>query len=258
MTRVVRLGLRQIGYENRAFRRNPVAAFFTLAFPLMFLFILNLVFGNNEVTVPAGTTYLSTSYIPMIVAFSVINSSYTNMAMSLAIMRDNGILKRLRGTPLPPSSFMLGKIMHNTLISTFLVVVVVLTGVFIFDVTLPMRSMPAFLATLILGAATFSCLGIAVTSIIPNADAAPAVVNATVLPLLFISDVFIPMDNAPDWLNAIAQVFPVRPFSLALQDSFDPFSNGTAFDLLNLSIMGLWMILGLVSALKFFSWQPKK
>ena len=224
----------------------------------MFLFIFNLVFGSNEVTVPAGTSYLSTSYIPMMIAFSVINASYTNMAMSLVIARDNRILKRLRGTPLPPASFILGKFMHNALISIFLVVVVVLSGVFIFDVPLPMRAMPAFLITLIVGTATFSCLGIAVTSIIPNADAAPAIVNATVLPLLFISDVFIPMDNAPNWLNTIAQVFPIRPFSLALQDSFDPFSKGATLDFLNLSIMGLWMFLGLISALKFFSWQPRK
>ena len=119
MTKVIRLGLRQVWYENCAFRRNPVAAFFTLAFPLMFLFIFNLVFGSNEVTVPAGTSYLSTSYIPMMIAFSVINASYTNIAMSLVIARDNRILKRLRGTPLPPASFILGKFMHNALISIF-------------------------------------------------------------------------------------------------------------------------------------------
>ena len=109
-----------------------------------------------------------------------------------------------------------------------------------------------------LGAATFTSLGIAFTSLIPNSDAAAPMVNASVIPLMFISDVFIPMDNAPIWLNGIAQVFPIRPFSLSLQETYSPFSSGLTANPENYAILLAWMIVGLIASLKFFSWEPRK
>ena len=258
MTRAIRLGIRQVLYEDMAFWRNPVAAFFTFVFPLMFLFIINLTFGKNVIERPQGTLNLSNFYVPMIIAFSVINSSYTGLAMNLTISRDSGILKRIRGTPLPAFSFLFGKIAHNTLISALLVVIVTAIGAFLFDVPLPTKTALSFLATLLLGAATFSCLGVAVTTLIPNADAAPAVVNASILPLLFVSDVFIPMDQAPSWLNMVADVFPVKSFSTALQDAFNPLEGTAGFNIHSISIMSVWLFAGLAAAIKFFSWKPRK
>ena len=258
MTRAIRLGIRQVLYEDMAFWRNPVAAFFTFVFPLMFLFIINLTFGKNVIERPQGTLNLSNFYVPMIIAFSVINSSYTGLAMNLTVSRDSGILKRIRGTPLPAFSFLFGKIAHNTLISALLVVIVTAIGAFLFDVPLPTKTALSFLATLLLGAATFSCLGVAVTTLIPNADAAPAVVNASILPLLFVSDVFIPMDQAPSWLNMVADVFPVKSFSTALQDAFNPLEGTAGFNIHSISIMSVWLFAGLAAAIKFFSWKPRK
>ncbi len=258
MTRAIRLGIRQVLYEDMAFWRNPVAAFFTFVFPLMFLFIINLTFGKNVIERPQGTLNLSNFYVPMIIAFSVINSSYTGLAMNLTISIDSGILKRIRGTPLPAFSFLFGKIAHNTLISALLVVIVTAIGAFLFDVPLPTKTALSFLATLLLGAATFSCLGVAVTTLIPNADAAPAVVNASILPLLFVSDVFIPMDQAPSWLNMVADVFPVKSFSTALQDAFNPLEGTSGFNIHSISIMSVWLFAGLAAAIKFFSWKPRK
>ena len=258
MTRAIRLGIRQVLYEDMAFWRNPVAAFFTFVFPLMFLFIINLTFGKNVIERPQGTLNLSNFYVPMIIAFSVINSSYTGLAMNLTVSRDSGILKRIRGTPLPAFSFLFGKIAHNTLISALLVVIVTAIGAFLFNVPLPTKTALSFLATLLLGAATFSCLGVAVTTLIPNADAAPAVVNASILPLLFVSDVFIPMDQAPSWLNMVADVFPVKSFSTALQDAFNPLEGTAGFNIHSISIMSVWLFAGLAAAIKFFSWKPRK
>ena len=258
MIKAIRLGIRQILYEDMAFWRNPVAAFFTFVFPLMFLFIINLTFGKNVIERPQGTLNLSDFYVPMIIAFSVINSSYTGLAMNLTISRDRGILKRIRGTPLPAFSFLFGKIAHNTLISALLVVIVTGIGSFLFDVSLPTKTALSFLTTLLIGAATFSCLGVAVTTLIPNADAAPAVVNASILPLLFVSDVFIPMDQAPSWLNMVANVFPVRSFSIALQDAFNPLVGSAGFNVTSIFIMSAWLLIGLFTAIKFFSWEPRK
>ena len=98
----LRVALRQLRYEQRSFRRNPPAAFFTVVFPLMFLVIFNLLFGDDPIDVAGGVTSASTFYVPAIAALSIISACYTNVAMSVSITHDRGVLKRLRGTPCPP------------------------------------------------------------------------------------------------------------------------------------------------------------
>ena len=252
------LAVRQIKYENRAFWRNPPAAFFTFVFPLMFLVIFNLLFGNREFEVPGGTTHTSTFYVPAIAALSVITACYTNIAMSVSFSRDQGLLKRTRGTPLPGWGFLFGRIAHATLIAVLLVAIVTVAGVVFYDVDAPTNTMPAFLVALVVGAATFCALGLAITSIIPNADASPAVVNASILPLLFVSNVFIPMHDAPGWLNTFADIFPIKHFSAALLTAFNPFEKGSGFDLGHLAVMAGWMGAGLFVAVRYFSWEPRR
>ncbi len=251
------LFLKQIVYENKSYRRNPAAAFFTLVFPLLFLFMLRI-FGTDSVEIDGGTVSRATKYIPMITAFSVIGSSYTGIAMTLTLNRDIGVLKRYKGTPLPLNVFLLGKIAHNTIVSFALAIIIAVIAFAVFDVTLPTNSIAAFLITMALGAATFTTLGIAFTRLIPNSDAAAPMVNASIIPLMFISDVFIPMDAAPKWLNGIAQIFPVRPFSLSLQEAYSPFSSGIIENPENYAILLVWLIVGLATSLKFFSWEPRK
>ncbi|MDC0035009.1 ABC transporter permease [Chloroflexi bacterium] len=253
----VSLFLKQIIYESKSYRRNPAAAFFTLVFPLLFLFMLRI-FGNDSVEIDGGTVSRATKYIPMITAFSVIGSSYTGIAMTLTLNRDIGVLKRYRGTPLPLVIFMFGKIAHNTIVSFALAVIIALIAITIFDVVLPSNSIATFILTMLLGAVTFTSLGIAFTSVIPNSDAAAPMVNASIIPLMFISDVFIPMNSAPVWLNSVAQVFPVRPFSISLQEAYSPFSSGLLNNPENYIILTAWLIVGLVTSLKFFSWEPRR
>ena len=149
------LFLKQIVYESKSYRRNPAAAFFTLVFPLLFLFMLRI-FGNDSVEIDGGIVSRATKYIPMITAFSVIGSSYTGIAMTLTLNRDIGVLKRYKGTPLPLIIFLLGKIAHNTIVSFALAVIIAIIAFVIFDVGLPTNSIVAFLLTMILGAATFT------------------------------------------------------------------------------------------------------
>ena len=250
-----KLGLRQIIYENKAYRRNPTAAFFTVVFPILFLVLLKI-FGDETVESSGKLISRATMYIPMITAFSVISSSYTGIAMTLTINRENGILKRMRGTPLNLAPFLFGKIIHNTLIAFSLVIIITVIGFTFFNVSLVPSAIPGLIITLIVGAATFSSLGVTITSIIPNSDAAPPIVNASIIPLMFVSDVFIPMDNAPNWINSIAQVFPVRPFSVSLQNAFNPHFPNRILDLENQVILFTWLILSIVISLKFFRWQP--
>ena len=255
----VMLALRQVRYENSAFWRNPAAAFFTIIFPLMFLVIFNLIFGSEDFTDETGRTYSGSNfYVPGIMVFAIVGATYTNVAMNIAFSRDGGLLKRMRGTPLPSWSYLAGKIVHAVLLTGLLVVIVTGAGWLVFDVDLPTSTLPAFLLTLAVAAAMLCTLGLAVTAIIPNADAAPPIVNASVLPLLFISDVFIPLDNAPTWLTTIADVFPIRHMALAMHTSFSPFETGSGFEWVRLLVMAAWMVGGLLVTLRFFRWEPRK
>jgi ABC-2 type transport system permease protein len=253
----LRRALLQVWYTNKAFRRNPAAAFFTLVFPIMFLVIFSVIFGNNEMHLAGGVTVsVATFYVPAIATFSVITACYTNIAMGLTFSRDAGVLKRTRGSPLPAWAFLFGRIVHSVLIALLLVAICAAFGAIFYHATLPTRTLPAFLLTLVVGASAFCALGIAMTAAIPNADAAPAVVNASILPLLFISNVFIPLNNPPAWLDFISKVFPVRHFADALIGSFFAL-NGSGLQGGDLLIVGVWGLAGLLISLRFFSWEPR-
>lgn len=239
----VALTLRQFSYENKAFWRNPAAAFFTFVFPLMFLVIFNGLFDANQF------------YVPAIGAFSVITACFTNVAMGVTMARDQGVLKRVRGTPLPALSYLVGRVLHAIFIALILVAIITLAGALFYGVD-PPSNPTRFIATLAVGAATFSALALAFTSIIPNEEAAPAFVNAAILPLSFVSDIFIPSEEAPEWMQTLAGIFPIKHFAQAMLASFDPsFREWSNNDLV---VLAIWGIAGLILALRFFSWEPRR
>jgi ABC-2 type transport system permease protein len=253
----VQLALRQVYFINKAFVRNPASAFFTLVFPLMFLVIFSVIFGNGTVRVAPGVTVnVATFYVPAISAFSVITACYTNIAIGLTFARDSGALKRIHGSPLPVWAYMFARISHAVLIAILLVAICAAFGAIFYHATLPTSTLPAFALTLIVGAASFSALGVAITTVIPNSDASPAVVNASVLPLLFISNVFIPLQNPPAWLDLISKIFPIRHFADALVASFFQLS-GSGLQINDLLVVGAWGIGGLIVAIRFFDWEPR-
>ncbi len=241
------LALRQVRFENRAFWRNPAAAFFTFVFPLMFMVIFNVLIGR-------GSNEASRFFTPAIIVFAVITATYTNLAMSVTIARDEGILKRIRGTPLPAWAYLAGRIVHSVVIALLLVIIVAAFGAIFYRVEVPWTHLPELGLTLVLGAATFCALGLALSAFVPNADAAPAVVNATILPLLFISNVFIPLEGAPAWIDAVSSFFPVRHFADAMLDVYA--GNGFAWS--DLGVMAAWGVAGVLVALRFFSWEPRR
>lgn len=249
--------LRQLRFTNKAFWRNPPAAFFTFAFPLLFLVIFTTLFGSSDIEVNGNEISVATFYIAGIAAFSVITACYTNIAMSLAFARELGVLKRVKGTPLPGWAYLAARMLHAVAIAILLVVICVTFGVLLYDVEVPSRSLPAFLVTLAVGAACFTALGMAVTTIIPNADAAPAIVNASMLPLLFVSDVFIPLQDPPAWLDMLGKIFPVRHFSEAMQHAFFPPAGSSGFRAVDLAVLVAWGLAGMLIAMRRFSWEPR-
>jgi ABC-2 type transport system permease protein len=256
---VLALTLRQARYTNKAFWRNPASAFFTFAFPLMFLVIFTALLGNNDVEVAPGVfIQQSTYYVAYMAAFSVITACYTNIAISVTFARDSGVLKRVRGTPLPGSSYLLGRIIHAMLVAILLVAICAAFGAAFYNASVPAGgTLLRFLIMLIIGAATFCALGLAVTAMVPNADAAPAVVNATILPLLFVSGIFIPIGpNAPQWMVWLGNFFPVKHFGDAMLAAF--VGQGFIFRWRDVLVVAIWGVVGLILAVRYFSWEPRR
>jgi ABC-2 type transport system permease protein len=244
-------------YTNKAFWRNPANAFFTFAFPLMFLVIFTALFGTGTVPVAGREINTSTFYVGAIATFAIITATYTNLAINISFTRDMGVLKRIRGTPMAARSFMVGRILHAILITVVLVAIVVAFGALFYDAEVPSDTMPAFLVTIAIGGASFSALGLALTAAIPNADASPPIVNASILPLLFLSGIFIPIQDPNAWYVTVAKVFPVYHFAEAMNSAYFSVS-GSGFDGGHLLMVGAWGLAGVIAAVLFFSWEPRR
>ena len=254
--RDVGLALRQIGYEHRAFWRNPAAAFFTFAFPLLFMVIFNVIFGGSGTGRPGERP--ADFFTPSIIVFAVITATFTNIAMTVTAARERGILKRVRGAPLPPWAYLTGRIGQAVSVALLLVVIVAAFGAVFYGVEVPWGRMPALVVTLAVAAASFCALGLALTAVIPNEDAAPAVVNAVILPLLFISNVFIRIDGMTGWLPWVSYLFPVRHFADAMMTIYDPRTSGPGFAPDHLAWIAGWGVIGLVVASLRFRWEPRR
>lgn len=253
----LRLIWNQIRYHNKRFWRTPIAAFFTLVFPLMFLILFNLLFGGTIET-GEGEISIAQFFAPALAVFAAASATYTNLGVSTAIDRDNRILKRIRGTPLPTWIYMAGAVGSAVWIAFLAVVLMMTVGVVAYDVTIDWSRIPAALLTFLVGVGAFAALGLAVAGLVSSGDAAPAVTNATLLPIAFVSDVFIPIPpEAPGWLTTLGNIFPLKHFVVAFQDAFSPIVTDSALRWDNLAVMAVWGLAGVIVALRFFRWEPR-
>ena len=245
----------QVRYANKVFWRNPASAFFIFAFPLMFLVIFTALLGHGTVQVSATRVVnTSTYYVAAMASFGLISACYTNIAISVSFQRDQGILKRINGTPLPKSVYLGARMLHALIVGVLLVVITTAFGRLLYSASVPSGvTLLRFLVMLLVGSASFCALGFAITPVIPNADASPAIVNATILPLLFLSGVFIPLgSNSPAWILWIARIFPVWHFARGMQAGF----LGTGFNWTDVLVVAAWGLGGLLLSVRFFSWEP--
>jgi ABC-2 type transport system permease protein len=245
----------QFRYDQRVFWRNPASVFFTVMLPLIFLFIFATIFGNEDIEERGVKT--TTYYVPAIISLAVISATTQSLAINLTEDRERGLLKRVRGTPLPAPAFVAGRVGNSIVVSLLMVVLVALIGKLVYDVSLPDQTIPAVLITLAIGAFSFCCLGFALTALIPSEDAAPAISNAVVLPLYFISGVFIPDSEIPSGVLQVADVFPIRHFFEAFFAAWDPSTTGSGLELGHLAIVAAWGLAGLALALRAFRWEPR-
>jgi ABC-2 type transport system permease protein len=254
VTHAVRLVLHQARYDLLSFLRNRQARFFTLILPLLFLVIFVSVFGNHRV----GPQHVkaSTYYVPGLSALAIIAASFVNLVISLTAAREAGVLKRRRATPMPAWALIAARTLTAMAISLVVMTVLLLVGRFAYGVRLPSSTIPGVLLTAVVGSATFCVLGYAITTVIGSEDAAQPMVQAIMLPLYFISGVFIPNVNLPAWLQDVARVFPVQHLSDGLHKAFDPATHGTGIVWSDLGVLALWAAAGLLIALTRFAWTP--
>jgi ABC-2 type transport system permease protein len=254
--RGVLLTFDQLRYVNKAYWRNPTRAFFTFAFPLMFLIIFTSLLGSGTVHIGQLAVKQSTYYVAAMASFGVITACFNNIALGMTYGRDSGILKRINGTPLPAASFLASRVLHSMFVAVLLVVLTAAFGRVAYDAEIPTgATLLRFLVMLAVGAATFCALGLAITGAIPNADAAAPIVNFAIMPLLFLSGIFIAFGNGtPSWVLWVARIFPVRHFALGLQAGLI----GTPFHWSDVAIVAGWGLLGLALAIRFFSWEPRR
>jgi ABC-2 type transport system permease protein len=248
---------RQIRFEQKAFWRNPAGAVFTFAFPLLFLVIFSTLNSGARIAERGNITFV-TFFVPGIVAFGLISACYTNLAIRMTISRDFGILKRVRGTPVATWAYLAGQVGSSIVITFLLLFLTVGLGVVAFGVDVRTSTTAGLVVTLGLGAACFCALGLAVSGLCPNADAAPAIVNFSVFPLLFVSGIFFPLDTAPGWLTSLAKLFPMERLADGLQYAFDPRTPGLGFNGADLLVLAAWTAAGSLLALRLFRWDSAK
>jgi ABC-2 type transport system permease protein len=237
------LAWNQFRFERKQFWRNPSAAFFNFLLPILFLVLTASAFSGDEDVLDV--------LVPGIAAMGVVATTFTALAFALPFRRDEGILKRVRGTPMPEGAFLSGLI-GSAVLNAFLQVAIIVTlGNVVYGVEWPEHPLVLVGFTL-LGVVCFASLGVAFSHVIPNEDAAPAFTNAVFLPLIFISGVFYSADGLPKALLAIAEALPLKH----LVDGFSHAMLGGGSDIGSAAaIIAGWALVGIFLAVRFFRWE---
>jgi ABC-2 type transport system permease protein len=237
------LAWQQFRLERKMFWRNPSAAFFNFLLPLLLLVLIATAFNVAD----EGLEVL----IPGVAGMGVVATTFTSLAFNLTWLRDDGILKRIRGTPMPPSAYVAGLIGSAALNALLQVVIVVTIGNLAYGVDWPHDPALLLLFTL-LGVVCFSALGVAFSHVIPNEEAAPAYTNAVFLPLIFISGVFYSSDDLPEALKAIAEVLPLKHLIDGLSEAIVGGGGDAAGAA---AVVAVWAVAGIFVAVRWFRWQ---
>ncbi len=254
MTHGVRLVLHQARYDLLGFLRNRQARFFTLVLPLLFLVVFIAVFVKKHVK---GTHIkLSSYYVPGIGALAIVAASFINLVISVTVLREEGILKRRSATPIPAWALIAGRTLTAVFVSVVVLAVLLAFGRVAYGVKIPTSTLPGIALTAVIGSITFCVLGYALSTFIHSEDAAQPMVQAIMLPLYFISGIFIPNINLPNWLHHVAVAFPVEHLADGLHSAYDPNVHGVGIVWTDLGILAAWLAAGLVVALWRFSWLP--
>ena len=238
---------RQYRLERRMFWRNPTAAFFNFLLPLVLLALFGSVFADDQDNLDV--------LVPGIAGMSVVATTFSAFAHNFTALREQGIFKRIRGTPLPARAYLaglFGSAVTNTLIQ---IAIIVVAGKLFFGVDWP-RDWVALIVFVALGVVCFGALGVALAHAIPHVESAPAYVNAIFLPLIIISGVFYDADDAPEFLRAIARALPLTHLVDGVSGAMVT-GAGLADNAGALAVIAAWAIAGTALAIRGFSWEQR-
>jgi ABC-2 type transport system permease protein len=238
--------------------RTGRAVVFTFAFPLVLLVLFNGLNGNATVDAvgAAGQVKFAQFYTPSIGIFSLTTACYTSVILGIATARDSGLLKRVRGTPLPMSTYLGSWLAGAALTGIAAVVLLFAVAVPAFGVHVYLHTLPAAIVTLVLGAACLSSVGLAVATLARSADQAMPIAQLTFLPISFISGIWFPLEGAPDWVVRVARFFPLEHIVHAFDRCFSPGVSGGGWSPNDLWAIVVWTALGLFVATRRFRAEP--
>ena len=236
---------RQYRFERRLFWRNPSAAFFNFALPLLFLVLIASVFHTDKKEL--------NTLIPGIAGMAVMSTTFTALAFNLTFYREQGILKRVLGTPLPRTTYFGGLILNAVTNAVVQVLLVVAIGHLFYGVSWP-RDWVALAVFTLLGVVAHGALGIAFAQVIPNFDAAPAYVNAVFLPAIFISGVFYDDRHLPSVLKGIAEALPLKHTIDGLQGAIVT-GRGITHHWQAVGAIAVWAAFGIYASIRRFRWE---
>lgn len=249
------LALGQIRYQLLLLVRSPMGFFAAIVMPLLLLVCLNLLTPDTAAAMPPGLHYAQ-FLAPAVAAFSLLNTCYVNTVTGVVLAREEGVLKRLRGTPLPAWTYMVGRLGSALVTSAVAVTVIVTLAVTAFDVDVSWRAIGYLAGISALGAASFFLLGLAVVAAVPKSETALPVAYGTMLPLAFVSDVFFSSAHAPQWLHDVASALPVAPIARAMEAAFLPSTVAWPMSTTAMLTVGAWSIAAIVVISLTFRWEP--
>lgn len=245
----------QVRYQVLLLLRSPIGVFTALVIPLMLLVALDLATPQATFRLLHGVRYAD-FITPAMGVFALLNACYVNVITSIVVAREEGVLKRLHGTPLPLWAYVIGRVAAAAVVAIASMAAVFAVGVVFYDVTLTAARLESLAGVTALGIVTFTTLGMAVSSLVPHPDTALPVAYGTVLPLAFLSDLFFPSTDAPTWLQRVAADFPLAPIARSAERIFRPGSSGWPMTRSELVVVLVWLAgSALVTALGF-RWEP--
>ena len=248
MTDAAVIAYRQWRLERRMFWRNPTAAFFSFMLPLLFLFLFGAIFSGDQQDLNV--------LVPGIAGMSVMSTTFSALAMNITFLREEGVLKRIHGTPMPPTSYLAGVAANAVTNAAIQIAVVVLAGRLFFGIGWPKDWLELAVFSVV-GVATLAALGVAWSHVIPNFDAAPAYTNIVFLPVIFISGVFYDVDTAPQFLTDIARILPLTHIIDGLSAALVT-GAPLADHLGDLVVTAAWGLFGAIFAVRGFSWESRR
>jgi ABC-2 type transport system permease protein len=252
-------GLHLFSHQFRSdlarFWRNPQSRYFTLLLPIVFLVIFAGIFKGTTI-VEGQLIGITTFYVPGIMTLGIISASFVNLTQAVVTQRESGELKRLRGTPLPTSFIISSRAVVGVVVAIVMSALLLLIGRIAYNVPIPHSTMLGLVIAVVVGAASFACMAFAVSTRISTADAAAPATNLAVLPLYFISGVFVPERQIPRFLRDVATVFPIKHLAQAVREPI-VHTTGTGISASNLLVIALWGVAALLIAARTFQFSPR-